>query len=101
MDVILVPFLYILILLLDALFYIVIANVILSWLFAFGIMNTYNRFVNTVADILYKITEPLLSPIRERLPALGGIDFSPFILILGIIFLQKMLGMIIMKINSF
>jgi YggT family protein len=97
MDVILVPLFYVLMVLLNALFYVVIAQVILSWLFAFNIINTYNRFVNSIADVLYRITEPLLRPIRQILPPLGGIDFSSFILILGIIFLQKMLTILMMK----
>lgn len=59
-----------------------IAYVILSWLIAFNVVNTYNRFVFSVNDFLYKITEPALRPIRRIVPNLGGVDISPVILAL-------------------
>jgi len=68
-----------------------IVFVILSWLIAFNVVNTYNRFVFSVNDFLYKITEPALRPIRRILPNLGGVDISPVILILIIWFLQRLL----------
>ena len=60
----------------------------LSWLIAFNVVNMRNQFVAMVADFLYRITEPALRPIRNLMPNLGGIDISPIILILIIIFLQ-------------
>jgi YggT family protein len=67
--------------------WIVIASAILSWLIAFNVVNTNNRFVLSVADVLYRLTEPALRPIRSILPNLGGIDISPVILILILMFI--------------
>lgn len=68
-----------------------IAQVILSWLTAFNVINTRNRFVYLVGDFLYRITEPALKPIRRILPKLGGIDISPVVLILGLVFAQRLM----------
>lgn len=68
--------------------YIILASVILSWLMAFGVVNPYNRFVGSLAQALSAVTEPLLRPIRAALPDMGGIDFSPLILLLGCYFVQ-------------
>ena len=65
-----------------------IAQAILSWLTAFNIVNTTNYLVNLIGNFLYKITEPLLRPIRRLLPDFGGIDVSPIILIILLIFLE-------------
>ena len=70
----------------------IIISAILSWLIAFDVINTSNRFVYTVLDFLWRITEPALRPIRNVLPNLGGIDISPIILILGLFFVQQVLG---------
>ena len=70
--------------------YIVIANVIISWLVAFNVLNTSNRFVYSVLDISYKLTAPPLNFIRKFLPNLGSIDISPVILILGLMFLRNL-----------
>jgi YggT family protein len=59
-----------------------IAQAVLSWLLAFGVVNRYNRGVAVIGDFLYRITEPALRPIRNFLPNFGGIDISPVILIL-------------------
>ena len=66
-----------------------IASAILSWLIAFNVVNTHNQVVATIADFLWRITEPVLRPIRSIMPNLGGIDISPVIVILIIIFIQK------------
>lgn len=71
--------------------WILIASAILSWLVAFGVVNTYNRFINTVGEVLYRLTEPALRPIRSFLPNLGGIDLSPLVLILLLFFLRNLL----------
>jgi YggT family protein len=71
--------------------YIVIAMAILSWLIAFNVVNTRNPVVNMIAELLYRITEPVLRPIRNLLPNLGGIDISPVILFLIIIFIQSVI----------
>ena len=62
--------------------YALICSAILSWLIAFKIINTSNRFVFVVIDFLYRLTEPALRPIRRFLPNLGGVDISPIVLIL-------------------
>jgi YggT family protein len=69
--------------------WVIIASAILSWLIAFNVVNTQNRFVYSVADMLYRVTEPALRPIRSILPNLGGIDISPVILILILMFITN------------
>jgi YggT family protein len=71
--------------------YILIASAILSWLIAFNVINPYNQFVRMISEFLYRITEPVLRPIRAMLPNLGGIDISPVIVILIIIFIQSVI----------
>ena len=71
--------------------WILIASAVLSWLIAFNVVNTRNQFVSTVWDFLYRITEPALRPIRNMLPNLGGIDISPIILILIIMFIERVI----------
>ena len=71
--------------------FILIVQVIMSWLIAFNVVNTRNRFVYMVADVAYKITEPVLRPIRRILPNFGGIDLSPVVLILLLGFIQRLL----------
>ena len=68
--------------------WLLIAAAVLSWLIAFNVVNTQNRFVYSVADMLYRITDPALRPIRRLLPNLGGIDISPVILILFLLFIR-------------
>ncbi len=68
--------------------YIVIANVIISWLIAFNILNTENRFVYTILDFTYRMTEPFLNRIRGFLPNLGAFDISPVILLMLIWIIQ-------------
>jgi YggT family protein len=72
--------------------WLLIASAILSWLIAFNVVNTHNQFVATVADFLWRVTEPVLRPIRSILPNLGGIDISPVILILIIFFIQSVIS---------
>jgi YggT family protein len=68
--------------------WIVIAAAIMSWLTAFGVVNRYNRVVATIEDMLFRLTEPALRPIRRILPNLGGVDVSPVILLLILYFLS-------------
>src|SRR6187551_3997226 len=72
----------------DLYIWIVIASAILSWLVAFNVVNTNNRVVLMIGDTLYRVTEPVLRPIRNILPNLGGIDISPVILILLLLFVR-------------
>jgi YggT family protein len=69
--------------------WILIINAIISWLVAFNILNTGNRFVYSVLEVSYKLTSPALNFIRRYLPNLGSIDISPVILILGLMFLRN------------
>jgi YggT family protein len=71
--------------------WLLIAQAILSWLLAFGVVNRYNRVVAAASDFLYRITEPALRPIRSFIPNLGGIDISPVILILLLYFLRDLM----------
>ena len=71
--------------------YVIIASVILSWLMAFGVVNPYNPTVRAIWQGLNAVTEPLLRPIRNLLPNLGGIDVSPVILIIGLLFLRQLI----------
>ena len=75
---------------LQVLVWVIIAQVILSWLVAFNVINTQSNFVRTVLDVLDRLTAPLYRPIRKILPDFGGIDFSPIILILAIQILRKL-----------
>jgi len=68
--------------------YVVIANVIVSWLIAFNILNTQNRFVYSILELTYKLTDPILNKIRRFLPNLGSLDVSPIILLLWIWFIE-------------
>ncbi len=78
-------------LLLTLYIYVIIAYAVMSWLIAFNVMNTRSPFVRSLLDVLYRITEPALAPIRRFLPNLGGIDVSPIILWLIIIFIQSVI----------
>ena len=69
--------------------WIIIINAILSWLVAFNVLNTQNRFVFSILDTTYKLTDPALSKIRRFIPMFGSIDISPVILILILMFLRN------------
>ena len=71
--------------------WIIIINAILSWLVAFNVLNTQNRFVFSVLDITYKLTDPALNKIRRFIPMFGSIDISPVILILLLMFLRNII----------
>ena len=71
--------------------YLIVASAVLSWLVAFNVVNTRNDVVRSIWNFLDAVTEPALRPIRNILPNLGGVDISPIILILLIIFIQKLI----------
>ena len=81
----------IVILILDLYVWLLIASAILSWLIAFNVVNTRNQFVAAVSEFLWRITEPVLRPIRSFIPSLGGLDISPIIAILVIMFIQRVI----------
>ena len=70
---------------------IIIINAILSWLVAFNVLNTQNRFVFSILDTTFKLTDPALSKIRRFIPMFGSIDISPVILILFLMFLRNII----------
>jgi YggT family protein len=76
---------------LDIYWWIIIASAIFSWLYAFNVVNSRNQFVGSVGNMLYRLTEPALRPIRRFMPDLGGIDISPIILLLILFFIRQFL----------
>ena len=83
------PLVWLILTVIDIYTYIVIIGVILSWLVAFNVINTSNKFVYMVGDMTHRLTEPALKPLRNMLPNLNGIDLSPMALILGLIVAKK------------
>ena len=71
--------------------WIIIINALLSWLVAFNVLNTQNRFVFSVLEVTYKLTDPALNKIRRFIPTFGSIDISPVILILILMFLRNLI----------
>ena len=71
--------------------YILIASAVLSWLIAFNVVNTRNQAVAMIADVLWRLTEPVLAPIRRILPNFGGLDLSPIVLILLLWFVRSLM----------
>ena len=88
MDAVLGPFLQVVLIVIDLYIWIIIIGVILSWLVTFNVLNTHNRFVYLVGDVVYRLTEPLQGRIRRLLPHLGGLDISPLVLVLMLIFFR-------------
>ncbi|MBA5778500.1 YggT family protein [Stappia sp. F7233] len=71
--------------------WVIIASAIFSWLYAFNVVNPRNQFVAMIGQALYSLTEPLLRPIRRFLPAMGGLDLSPIVLLLGVFLAQSII----------
>ena len=84
-----IPLIQFIVMVVDLYIWVIIASAVLSWLIAFGVINTQNRFVYTLIDMLHRLTEPALRPIQQIVPNLGGIDISPVVLILGLIFIKN------------
>ncbi len=85
------PFLWLIHTIITLYIWVLIAAAVLSWLVAFNVVNAYNPIVRNIGETLHRLTEPALRPIRNLLPNLGGIDISPVILILGLLFLERIL----------
>ncbi len=81
----------VLLLILQLYTYVIIIVAIMSWLIAFNVINVYNDFVRSIWNALNAVTEPLLKPIRNLLPAMGGLDISPVILLLLIFLVQDLI----------
>jgi len=80
-----------LVLALDIYWWILIASAVFSWLYAFNVVNPRNQFVGSVGNALFRVTEPVLAPIRRILPDLGGIDISPIVVLLILFFIRQFL----------
>ncbi|MGX9147648.1 YggT family protein [Mesorhizobium sp. 128a] len=76
---------------LDLYWWIIIASAIFSWLYAFNVVNSRNQFVSSIGNMLYRLTEPALRPIRRFMPDLGGVDISPIILLLLLFFIRQLI----------
>jgi YggT family protein len=85
------PFLWLVDTIITLYIWILIGSAVLSWLVVFNVVNTRNPIVKSVGDFLYRVTEPALRPIRNVMPNLGGIDISPVILIIGLLFLKQLI----------
>lgn len=94
MDMVLLPLINVILIALRLYLWVIIASAVLSWLVAFNVINSHNQFVYTVGNFLYRVTEPVLRPIRSVVPVMGGMDLSPVVLILIIYFIQQVLGQI-------
>lgn len=75
----------------DFFFWVIVIDVVLSWLVSFNIINAYNPFVRAVHTFCYRVTQPILAPIRRVLPDLGGLDISPMIALIAIVALRTLL----------
>ncbi len=99
MDVILIPFLFLIRTVLSLAVWVVIADVILNWLFIANIFNTSNRFIIIIGDTLERLTNIMVNPIKKNLPCtIGSLDMSPVILILALTFLENVVIRILMKV---
>ena len=85
------PIIWLVLQLLSLYFYVILASVVMSWLIGFNIINGSNPYVRQISYAIRQLTEPLLRPIRNFLPDLGGIDISPIILLLGLQFVQYLI----------
>jgi YggT family protein len=85
------PIIALLLLLLDFYWWVVVIAVVVSWLVAFGVLNTYNEFARTIVRALAALTEPVFRQIRRVIPSVGGLDFSPFIVLVAIWFIEYVL----------
>jgi YggT family protein len=85
------PFLWLFGAIVQLIIIVLIVNAVLSWLIAFEIVSRRNAFVNQLWGVTQRLTDPLLRPIRRVIPPIGGLDLSPIVLILGLLFLERIL----------
>jgi len=97
MAVILLPLLEVIDIVIDLFTYVLIASIIISWLVNFNVLNTRNHLVYTIVNIVERLTDPVLRPIRNILPSFGGLDLSPIVVFLGLRFLQSVLHQTAMR----
>ena len=91
------PFIEAVLIILDVIWWLIIASVIASWLIAFGVVNTRNQAVYTIISFLNRANEPLFRPIRRVIPPLGGLDLSPMIVLLIIYIIQRELQIMVIR----
>ena len=84
--------LHLIITIIDLYVWLLIGSAVLSWLVVFNVVNTRNRGIIVIGDFLYRVTEPALRPIRRLLPHMAGIDLSPVVLILLLIFARNLIA---------
>jgi YggT family protein len=89
--ILLIPVINVLLVILNLYWWVLILSAVLSWLVAFNVINTSNPFVSNITDMLWRLTEPVLRPIRRFMPNLGGIDISPVIVLLLIMLVSNYL----------
>ena len=97
MDGIILPLLYILSVVLNLYWWAVVIYIVISWLEAFDVINRYSPAVYNINAFLFRIVEPVLTPLRRILPNISGMDLSPLALILGISFFQMMISRLMLK----
>ncbi|AIL12280.1 membrane protein [Candidatus Paracaedimonas acanthamoebae] len=97
MDVLIIPMLELLRTILQLYIWVFIASVVLSWLISFQIVNTHNRVVVVIGEALYRLTEPMLAPLRRIIPGVSGFDFSPMVAIFILVFMQNVVSRLILK----
>ncbi|NCP62413.1 MAG: YggT family protein [Alphaproteobacteria bacterium] len=97
MDIIFVPLLNILRVVIDLYVWVVIIHIIMSWLVSFNVINVSNQFVMIVNNVLYAATEPVLQRIRRFLPTFSGLDLSPLVLILILMFISNVVARLASK----
>ena len=85
------PFIWLLLTFIDLYMWVVIISVALSWLVAFNVVNSSNRLVYMVGDFTHRFTEPVLRRIRQFIPNIGGMDISPMLLLIGLVFIQRLI----------
>lgn len=100
MHVILGPILEIVDTILGLYMWVIILSVVMSWLYAFNVVNTSNRFVYAVGYFTHRLTEPALAPIRRFLPNIGAIDISPLVLLLAVFFLRRVIQNLLFELGG-
>jgi len=85
------PFLWLILTVFDLLIFLVFAYVVISLLVGFQVLNTRNQIVYFIYDALYRVTNPLIAPIRRRMPKTGNFDFSPAVLLIGLLFIERVI----------
>jgi YggT family protein len=86
------PFIWLVLELIELYTYVVVAAVIVSWLIAFGVLNTYNSFARSIVTFLDAATEPVFRQVRKVIPPIGGLDISPLIVLIGLQFLSYLIS---------